>query len=315
MMMYDGAKVIKLAEAKVGTREGPGEHNPFGAALDLDNMLWCSVFVSFIMKRAGFESLYPVTASTRVSFTHYKKKHWIIPRMDARAGDIVWMFFPPRTGPVNHIGFVKQVHGDGSVSTIDGNSGGPGGGPDGIFRHKYRNSVVAVGRPGGRAPVDVPGSPPFPDRTLKRGDRGEDVKVVQRNLNRFMMVDIPVTGTFDAATERALVKWQRNRLVPAASLGHVGLGTWSMLAAPVFTESLAQGSKGKAVQQLKRALNKFGNDLDTGNPNFGPETRQVVEDWQKHRDQRVDGRVDMPTWYWIHIPMPPDRIDVPNLHP
>ena len=98
-MTYDGAKVIKLADAEVGTREGPDEHNPFGAALGLDNTLWCSVFVSFIMKKAGFESLYPVTVSTRVSFAHYKKQHWIVPRMDARAGDIVWMFFPPRIGP------------------------------------------------------------------------------------------------------------------------------------------------------------------------------------------------------------------------
>jgi hypothetical protein len=311
--MYDGAKVVRLAQDQVGTREGRNEHNPYGAALGMDNMLWCSVFVSFIMRRAGFESLYPVTASTQVSFAHYKKQHWIIPRKDGRPGDIVWMFFPPRTGPVNHIGFVTKIHGDGSVSTIDGNSGGPGGGADGVFRHKYLNSVVAVGRPGGREAPEVPGPPPFPGRTLGRGDQGEGVKVVQRNLNRFLTVDIPVTGVFDAATERALVKWQRNRLVPAASLGHVGVGTWSMLAAPVFTGTLAQGSMGKGVQQLKRALNRFGNDLDSNNPNFGPETRQVVEAWQKHRDQNVDGRVDMPTWYWMHIPLPPDQIHVPRL--
>ena len=313
-MAYDGAKVIGRAADELGTLRGPAEDNEFGRELGLNHVFWCSVFVSAIMKRAGFESLYPITASTRVSYSFYRTKHWIIPRMDGRPGDIVWMFFPPRIGPVNHIGFVTKVHPDGFVSTIDGNSAGPAG-VDGVFRHKYRDSVVAVGRPGGRGAVDVPGPPPFPGRTLKRGDRGEDVKVVQRNLNRFMTVDIPVSGTFDAATERALVKWQRNRLVPAASLGHVGVGTWSMLGAPVFTETLAQGSRSKAVQQLKRALNKLGNDLDVNNPNFGPDTRRVVESWQKHRGQRVDGRVDMPTWYWMHIAMPPDQIDVPNLHP
>lgn len=312
--MYNGAKVVELAADRIGTLEGPARANPFGAELGMDNVFWCSVFVSFIMKEAGFGALYPVTASTRVSYSSYKQKLWIIPKRDGRPGDIAWMFFPPRIGPVNHIGFVTKVHSDGFVSVIDGNSSGPAG-VDGVFRHKYGPSVVAIGRPGGREAVDVPGPPPFPGRTLHRGDRGDEVKVVQRNLNRFMTVDIPVSGTFDAATERALVKWQRNRLVPAASQGHVGVGTWSMLAAPVFTETLREGSKSKAVQQLKRALNRFGNDLDVDNPNFGPETRRVVQSWQRHRGQRVDGRVDMPTWYWMHIPMAPDQIDVPDLHP
>jgi peptidoglycan hydrolase-like protein with peptidoglycan-binding domain len=314
MTVYDGAKVIGLAQNEINTLRGPHEDNEFGRELGLNNVFWCSVFVSAMMKRAGFTSLYPVTASTRVSYAFYRKQHWIVPKMDGRPGDIAWMFFAGRIGPVNHIGLVTGVHGDGSVSVIDGNSGGPAG-VDGVFRHKYHNAVVALGRPGGRGPVDVPGPPPFPGRTLSSGDRGEDVTVVQRNLNRFMTVDIPVTGVFDAATTRALTKWQRNRLVPAASLGTVGVGTWSMLAAPVFTGTLAQGSNGKAVQQLKRALNKFGNDLTVTNPSFGPETRHVVETWQKHRGQRVDGRVDMPTWYWMHIAMPANQIHVPNLHP
>lgn len=285
MTTYDGAKVIGLAQNEINTLRGPHEDNEFGRELGLNNVFWCSVFVSAMMKRAGFTSLYPVTASTRISYAFYRKQHWIVPKMDGRPGDIAWMFFPGRIGPVNHIGLVTGVHGDGSVSVIDGNSGGPAG-IDGVFRHKYRNAVVALGRPGGRGPVDVPGPPPFPGRPLTSGDRGEDVKVVQRN-----------------------------RLVPAESLGTVGVGTWSMLAAPVFTETLAQGSNGKAVQQLKQALNKFGNDLTVTNPSFGPETRHVVETWQKHRGQRADGRVDMPTWYWMHIAMPADQIHVPNLHP
>jgi hypothetical protein len=251
-MAYDGAKVISRAAGELGTLRGPAEDNEFGRELGLNHVFWCSVFVSAIMKRAGFESLYPVTASTRVSYSFYRTKHWIIPRSDGRPGDIVWMFFPPRIGPVNHIGFVTKVHTDGFVSTIDGNSAGPAG-VDGVFRHKYRDSVVAVGRPGGRGAVDVPGLPPFPGRTLTRGDRGEDVKVVQRNLNRFMTVDIPVSGAFDAATERALVKWQRNRLVPAASLGHVGVGTWSMLGAPGV-----HGDPGAGKQEQGRSAAQAG---------------------------------------------------------
>jgi peptidoglycan hydrolase-like protein with peptidoglycan-binding domain len=314
MTVYDGATVLRLAENEIGFVRGPQDDNKYGRELGLNNVFWCSVFVSAMMKRAGFTSLYPVTASTRVSYAFYRKQHWIVPKRDGRPGDIAWMFFPGRIGPVNHIGIVRSVNADGSVSVVDGNSGGPNG-TEGVNRHVYRNAVVALGRPGGRAPVDPPEPPPFPGHPLKSGDRGENVKVVQRNLNRFMTVDIPVTGVFDAATTRALTKWQRNRLVPEQSVGTVGVGTWSMLAAPVFTETLAQGSSGKAVQQLKKALNKFGNDLTVTNPSFGPETRHVVESWQKHRGQRADGRVDMPTWYWMHIAMPADQIHVPDLHP
>jgi peptidoglycan hydrolase-like protein with peptidoglycan-binding domain len=312
-MSYDGGKVIKIAQGEVGTTEGPNDDNKYGRALNQNHEFWCSLFVSFVMRKAGFESLYPITASTRVSYADYRNKQWIIPKSQARPGDIVWMFFPPRQGPVNHIGFLTGLLANGSVMTIDGNSVGPRG--EGVWRHTYRGSVVAVGRPGGRGAVDPPTTPPFPGHPVQRGSHGEDVTFVQRNLNRFLPVDIPVSGVFDTATERALVKWQRNRLIPAASIGHVGPGTWPMLAAPVFSQTLKSGSRGKAVQQLKVALNKLGNQLDAANPDFGAKTDEVVRTWQRNRRQRVDGIVDMVTWYWMHIPKKADEIEIPNLHP
>jgi len=160
----------------------------------------------------------------------------------------------------------------------------------------------------------APPAPPFPG-TLERGDTGAGVEQVQRNLNRFLppAEDLTVNGRFDAATEGALTKWQRNRLIPEASIGKVGPGTWAMLAAPVLSKTLKLGSKGKAVRQLKHALNKFPpNDLDTNNEVFDQPTKDVVENWQDHRNQRVDGIVDVITWYWIHAPK---DVRPPNLHP
>jgi hypothetical protein len=310
-MAYDADKVMRIVKGELKTTEGANNDNKYGRALHQNHVFWCSLFVSFCMKEAGFESLYPVTASTRVSYPFYKARKWLIPRAEARPGDIVWFYFCCRPKPVNHVGFVAKNLGDGRLATIEGNSNGPKG-VDGVWPHTYtKKSIVAVGRPGGRGAVDVAAFPPFPGR-LKRGARGRNVEEVQRSLNRFLKHDIPVTKLFDAATERALIKWQRNRLVPAASIGVVGPGTWAMLHAPVFSETLREGSKGKAVQQLKQALNKFGNDLDTSNPNFGPETMRVVRNWQKHRGQRVDGVVGMLTWYWMHAPK---DIRPPNLHP
>jgi peptidoglycan hydrolase-like protein with peptidoglycan-binding domain len=310
-MAYDAEKVMRIVKGEQGTTEGPNNDNKYGKELGQNKVLWCSLFVSSVMKKAGFGSLYPVTASTRTSHAFYQGKGWIIPKADARSGDIVWFYFCCRSKVVNHVGFVTKNLGNGRLATIEGNSNGPKG-VDGVWPHTYKGSIVAVGRPGGRGAVDGPGLAPFPGKVLKRNASGASVEQVQRCLNRFLKQDIPVTGRFDAATEAALIKWQRNRLFPAAIIGRVGPGTWAMLHAPMFSETLKEGSKGKAVQQLKQALNRFGNDLDTNNPNFGPDTKQVVKNWQKHRGQRVDGVVDMRTWYWMHAP---ENIKPPNLHP
>jgi GH25 family lysozyme M1 (1,4-beta-N-acetylmuramidase) len=160
----------------------------------------------------------------------------------------------------------------------------------------------------------VPPLLPFPG-TLERGDTGAGVERVQRNLNRFLppAEDLTVNGRFDAATEEALTRWQRNRLIPEASVGKVGPGTWAMLAAPAFSKDLKLGSKGKAVRQLKHTLNRFPpNDLDTSGEVFDQATKKCVENWQKHRGQRVDGVVDMLTWYWMHAPK---NVRPPDLHP
>jgi peptidoglycan hydrolase-like protein with peptidoglycan-binding domain len=138
---------------------------------------------------------------------------------------------------------------------------------------------------------------------------------VQRNLNRFLPPtgQLTVNGHFDTATKATLTKWQTNRRIPAASIGVVGPGTWEMLFAPRFSQDLKLGSKGTAVRQLKFALNQFpGNQLDTNNAEFDQDTRKAVQNWQDHRGQRIDGIVDLLTWYWIHAP---SVKQVPDLHP
>jgi hypothetical protein len=37
-----------------------------------------------------------------------------------------------------------------------------------------------------------------------------------------------------------------------------------------------------------------------------------MRNWQDHRGQRIDGIVDLLTWYWIHAP---SVKQVPDLHP
>jgi hypothetical protein len=160
----------------------------------------------------------------------------------------------------------------------------------------------------------VPPLPPFPG-LLMQASTGPGVEQVQRNLNRFVRPTqkLTVNGRFDAPTMAALTKWQKNRLIPKKSIGVVGPVTWAMLGAPRLTTTLKLHSKGKAVRQLKHALNKFPpNKLDTNNEVFDQATETIVKNWQEHRGQRVDGVVDMLTWSWIHAPK---GTKVPDLHP
>lgn len=283
---------------------------------------WCDQSVTYWAHHSGnyaavcFGKDYAYTVWHAQRFQ--KNGQWHVDIRGIRRGDIVFFDWggSNRIGAIDHVGLVTGVKG-GAVYTIEGNTS------DRCRRRvRFANKIVGYGRPNytGRPAAAAPASDlalagrPFPGN-LKRGATGAAVEQVQRNLNRFFKEAdrIPVNGHFDARTEAALTTWQRNRLIPAASIGVVGPGTWAMLAAPAFSATLKVGSRGKAVQQLKHALNKFPpNHLDTNNDAFDQATKRTVENWQRHRGQRVDGVVDMVTWYWIHAPK---DIRPPNLHP
>jgi peptidoglycan hydrolase-like protein with peptidoglycan-binding domain len=309
-MAYDGHKVIEIAQKEKGTREGPNDDNKYGRAFGVNNVLWCSQFVWWVMREAGFSVLYPKTASTRYSYDHYLDKGWTVPVSKVQPGDIVWFKNPSRPGRVNHIGFAIRGRGGGMVDTIEGNTTKEPGGPSAfVWTHTQSARIVAIGRPGGLDEDDR-----FPGRIIELGSTGPAVEYVQQHLNRFLPRDIDVDGEFGDITKAALQKWQANRRLPAS--GRVGPNTWYMLAAPRVSSSfrLVRGAQGERVKQLKRALNRFGNQLDVNNPNFGPTTEDVVKAWQRHRGQRVDGVVDFLTWFWIHAPKA-TASDVPDLHP
>jgi N-acetyl-anhydromuramyl-L-alanine amidase AmpD len=181
-------------------------------------------------------------------------------------------------------------------------------------RGPLRDEIAVRLRGGAGLPPPVPAFP----GPLQLDATGPAVTEVQHNLNRFLppAERIPENGRFDARTRDTLSKWQERRLIPKDNRGKVGPGTWQMLHAPNFSQTLKLDSTGTAVRQLKVALNQFsGNDLDTTKDRFDTETHDAVMNWQRHRGQRsaagVDGVVDMLTWFWIHTPSG----HPPELHP
>ncbi len=169
--------------------------------------------------------------------------------------------------------------------------------------------------------------PSYPGRALRLGDRGEDVRTIQREINRIAanypaIPTVPVDlGVFDAATERAVRTFQRIfNLTPD---GIVGKNTWYRLkniynsvkglselysegityseAQRRFSKVLNEGSRGTEVQSLQYYLNfiAFFNDalqeIDADGI-YGPRTTDAVRAFQRYYGLNPDGIAGRDTW-------------------
>ncbi len=169
--------------------------------------------------------------------------------------------------------------------------------------------------------------PSYPGRALRLGDRGEDVRTIQRELNRIAanypaIPTVPVDlGVFDAATERAVRAFQK--IFNLTQDGIVGKETWYKLkyiyssvkglselysegvtyseAERAFSKVLQQGNRGTEVQALQYYLNfiAFFNDAlpdISVDGIFGPSTRDAVLAFQRYYGLTQDGIAGRDTW-------------------
>lgn len=169
--------------------------------------------------------------------------------------------------------------------------------------------------------------PSYPGRALRLGDRGEDVRTIQRELNRIAanypaIPTVPVDlGVFDAATERAVRAFQK--IFNLTQDGIVGKETWYKLkyiyssvkglselysegvtyseAERAFSKVLQQGNRGTEVQALQYYLNfiAFFNDAlpdISVDGIFGPATRDAVLAFQRYYGLTQDGIAGRDTW-------------------
>lgn len=194
-----------------------------------------------------------------------------------------------------------------------------------ILQNYYGNDINIVND----APVQqnvqsYPGSP------LRLGDSNEEVREIQRELNRIglnypSIPKIPDTnGIFDAATQNAVRRFQR--IFNLAQDGIVGKETWYKLkyiyngvkglselysegisiseAERRFPKVLKFGDRGREVQVLQYYLNFLGFfnaklPQITVDGIFGNETRDAVFTFQNVYGLTVDGIVGRNTWNQI----------------
>ena len=96
-------------------------------------------------------------------------------------------------------------------------------------------------------------------RTLAPGTRGPDVRQLQRNLAAFGFGPLEPNGVFDAGTERAVERWQRQ--VGIAATGTVALGSVvfqrgarRIAAAGTVGRSLSPGAPALQTSSTSRAI-------------------------------------------------------------
>lgn len=127
----------------------------------------------------------------------------------------------------------------------------------------------------------------FPE--LVKGNKGNNVRTLQRLLNARAGKSLVVDGVFGTATQSALKGYQKAQKI--AQTGVADTATWTKLA-----PSLKQGSKDKgSVKALQRALGYKGYSVDaTGN--FASLTKKQVEKFQKAKKLTVNGQVTATVW-------------------
>jgi hypothetical protein len=236
------ALMVATALNEVGYVEGPKDNQTkYGAFTKANFQPWCGSFLMWCAHQAGVKI--PNTVSTVAGAAAFKKMGtWFEADcgQTPQPGDILYFDFPgDGVNRISHVGICTGIVADGVVATIEGNTSGKKKGDqrnggevcEQVRAYKPNKkkvlvSIVGWGRPnykGNEVQAEVPVSeaPAFPG-TVKPGDKGDGVKVVQEALG------LRADGIYGPVTKKAVIAFQDNHDL-IDSNGVVGPKTWAEL--------------------------------------------------------------------------------------
>ena len=130
---------------------------------------------------------------------------------------------------------------------------------------------------------------------LKRGSNDPAVRDLQEALKTLGFDPGPVDGSFGAATESAVKKFQEAREIAAD--GVVGRVTWINIdEADQSHPILSVGSEGLPVRRLQSRMSAVGFNTGGVDGRFGATTEAAVKQLQQNFNLSVDGVVGRQTW-------------------
>ena len=142
--------------------------------------------------------------------------------------------------------------------------------------------------------------------TLSLGSTGEDVKDLQKFLNRTVADNtLVVDGKFGQITQKAVIFFQQQYGLTLD--GIVSSHTWEVIDTIIVHSTLCRDSRGEDVEYLQGRLNSIGFGYLVIDGIFGLATEEAVQKFQKYYGLTVDGIVGIQTWAQL------EAIDVQGL--
>jgi hypothetical protein len=116
---------LMAARAEIGTVEGPKDNETkYGAFTKANFQPWCGSFVMWCANQVGLKI--PNVVSTHLGAEKFKGIGGWSNAATAKPGqgDLAFFDFAEGGNPIDHIGIVVKDNGDGTVTTIEGNTSG-----------------------------------------------------------------------------------------------------------------------------------------------------------------------------------------------
>lgn len=148
-VLYAAANQVGITENPAGSNKVKYNTEYYGREVSGKAYPWCMAFVWWVFQGAGFHLF--KTASCSAFVGQYKAKSpGQIVRANYRAGDIVFFDFTGKRAKTEHVGIVESVGADGTLTTIEGNTGmGNDANGGAVMRRTRKQGLVTCAvRPG-----------------------------------------------------------------------------------------------------------------------------------------------------------------------
>ena len=226
--------LLNKAKSQIGTKESPFGSNKqkYGEKYGYNGVAWCCIFIWWLFNECGVSSLFyggKKTASCTTLMNYYKSKGQF--SSTPKKGSLVFFQFN-KDSNAEHIGIVVSVNSDGTITTIEGNTGTGNDANGGQVMQRIRKKSVVMGYayPYESTPTTSSGGVcEVTLNTVKKGSKGNSVKALQLLLigNGYSCGSCGADGDFGNDTVNATKKYQKDNSL--AIDGVVGKNTWTKL--------------------------------------------------------------------------------------
>ncbi len=153
--MATAQDVLNVARKYIGVKENPAGSNNvvfntlyYGREVSGNAYPWCCVFIWHIFNEAGASNLFfggEKTAYCPTLYSYYKRNNQLV--SNPQSGDIVFYMF--NSSAIAHVGIVETNNGDGTVTTIEGNTSASSDDNGGAVQRRIRklSQCYAFARP------------------------------------------------------------------------------------------------------------------------------------------------------------------------